>query len=136
MVYKLNKTLKTNKLFIFLTVIEIIYIFYMLNIYKTYYFIHHPFEPTIIKNLSSYFKHPISVDEYSNKVCPFGHMASKLLIIYLIIRYILYKNKYNLTKINFIILGFTILLSFMNMNVVIYLLPYYIAELYIIYYIL
>ena len=120
---------------IIITIIEVIYVYYMLNFFKTKYSIHHPLEYIIINKLSDYYRHPIYSDEYSNKICPFGHFASNILVIYLILRCIIYiklKNKI-LNNANIAILIITFILSLLNMNAFIYLLPYFITELYNIY---
>jgi hypothetical protein len=121
------------KIIFIITLFEIIYIYYILNIFKTTYTIHHPLEYAMINELPNYFKHPIGKYEYSNKICPFGHFASKLLILYLAIRYILLSYKIRrglLYKINFIILIITLLLSLLNMNAFTYLIPYFLVEIY------
>ena len=117
-----------------LTIIEIIYVYFMLNFFKTTYSIHHPLEFILINKFPDFLKHPISKYDYSNKICPFGHFASNILVIYLIIRYFVYNNykiKYILKKINIVILIITAILSLLNMNAFIYLFPYFIVEIFI-----
>ena len=115
-----------------LTIIEIIYVYYMLNYFKTKHSIHHPLEYILINKLPDFFKHPIGIYEYNNKICDFGHYASKILILYLIFRYlILTRTKYKIINMNIIILVITVLLSLLNMNAFVYLVPYFLLEIYI-----
>ena len=95
---------------LFISIIESVYIFYMFNIFKTRFSIHHPFE-YLISN--TYIKHPIYTGKYENKICTFGHHVSILIIIWFILRnYIThsYKNKIN-TFIIHIILFSSLLLN-------------------------
>ena len=73
---------------------------------------------------SNFFKHSLS-NESSLRICPFGRMAIFALIFILISRHFIKYPKW------FIITTWTItvLLSFMNMNAVLYLLPVEIVEL-------
>ena len=113
----------------FFTLIEIFYLFYMFRIFKTAISINHPLEYHYIDNLSNYFKHPISINIYENKICDFGKDAILILIIYLIIRLFLYSNKMKINRyINYLILGISLIISFMNMNAVIYILPFIIID--------
>ena len=129
----------TKLIFLCITIIEIIYVYYMLNQFKTVYTVHHPLEYCFNDSLPNYFKHPIGSYEYENKICPFGHFASKILMIYLIIRYfifIYYNEKNKLRKLNISILILTIIFSLLNMNAFVYLIPYYFSEFYVSYFIL
>ena len=94
----------------------------MFNVFKTKYSINHPLE-YLVNAGSKLFKHPINSGNYECKVCSFGIFSSKLIILYLLTR-LLYYN----AKINKIILFIIFILSFMNMNVVIYFIPFYILE--------
>ena len=94
-----------NKL---ISLIEIIYIYFMYNIFKTSYSIHHPFEILLNRiSLPNFLKHPIYSNIYESKICPFGKFASILLIIWLIIRIKFNKMNYKLSeKINKTIFNF------------------------------
>ena len=94
-----------NKL---ISLIEIIYIYFMYNIFKTSYSIHHPFEILLNRiSLPNFLKHPIYSNIYESKICPFGKFASILLIIWLIIRIKFNKmNYFNLIKYIFFPLFF------------------------------
>lgn len=108
----------------YLSIIEALYLFYMFRIFKTKYSIHHPFEYIYNNNFSVFFKHPIGTSSYESKICPFGQQVIILLIIFL-----LYREFFDIdNEISKIILLITITLSLLNLNALIYLLPYIIIE--------
>ena len=116
-----------------ITIIEAIYIIYVLNYFKTRYSIAHPltyFDDPL-------FYHPIgkSKEPISN-ICQFGHQASWYLAIYLIIRYIMIYHKYvhidAIKCFSWIILSMVIIGSLLNFNAVLYLLPVFILEYFLI----
>jgi len=99
---------------------------------KTKYSISHPIvffselEKDKQGDIFDYFKHSVNSNEVSeNHICPFGKVAIVILSVFL-----LYKKKYKCSSI--VILLITFLLSFMNMNAMVYLIPYFIVEIYII----
>lgn len=96
----------------------------MFIFFKTYITINHPLEYYIIGNLGDFFNHPINTTKYSNKICQFGKIIIIPLLLYLFIR-----NFINLKKLNKSLLIISFLLSFMNMNAMLYLLPFWIIEL-------
>ena len=117
----------------YITLIEIIYIYFMYNVFKTTYSFHHPIEILISKmSIPDYLKHPIYSDVYESKICSFGKKASILLIIWLIIRQNLNSVNFNFyRKINLIIFSlFLIGTLALNMNSFIYLIPVFIYEFY------
>ena len=111
------------------TIILALYIIYMLTYFKTRYNFAHP----IINFDDSYFKHPIGYSKVpSTKICRFGRDTSFLLAGFLIIKYLLFHYKviskdfyYSLSRLGFISV---LILSFMNFNAVIYLIPFFIYE--------
>ena len=121
----------------YITFVEIAFIYFMYNVFKTKYSFHHPFEILINKmSIPSYFKHPIYSGDYESKICSFGKFASFILISWLIVRLYLNSIDSKITKkINIIIFSLfflgTILL---NINSFIYLIPVFIYEIYLIYY--
>lgn len=120
--------------FLLFTLLNSIYLIYMLNYFKTRYNFAHPL--TYFKNRLFY--HPIGkVKKPINMICPFGNCCSYLLAIFLLLRYIIVKNNLLdvllIKKISFLVLIITITLSFMNFNAVIYLIPHIILETFIIY---
>ena len=118
-----------NELLI-LTLLQGIYIIYMLNYFKCIYSFAHPF----FNFSSSYFKHPIGINKIPiSNICKFGHEVSFYLVIFLILRNICI-NKYT-KKISIIVLIITFLLSLLNFNAFIYLIPHFIIEIYLIKYV-
>jgi len=99
-----------------ISVIQGIYIFYMFNIFKTKYSIHHPFENLFNHNL---LKHPIKTGKYQSKICLLGKYVGIFLLFWFLIR-----HKYNnILCNNFIIISVAIGSLVMNMNAFIYYLP-------------
>ena len=117
----------TNILII--SIIEAIYVVYVMNYFKTRYSIAHPV--TYFNN--TYMFHPIGVsDKPRSNICPFGHDISWVIATALIIRGILLHYKladvsmvHKLTKISLLLLFVG---SLMNFNCVVYLLPLFIIE--------
>ena len=114
---------------ILFALIHSLYIIYVLNYFKTTYSIAHPI--TYFSNDLLY--HPIGKsDTPTSKVCKLGNLLSWYLAGFILIRgFLIYfkKNKIlPLKKISLIILILGIMLSIMNLNVVLYLLPHFIIE--------
>ncbi len=121
-----------------ITIIECIYLYYMFHIFKTKYSFNHPFEYLVNNNFNNYFKHPIGIiDNNKTKICKFGRDGAILIIIYLIIRYIILKmnliSKKFIITFNKIVLLIIFILSWMNLNAVIYFLPFILFDLYYVY---
>ena len=113
---------------ILLQIIEAFYIYFMYNIFKTNISFNHPLESILMeKSINNYFKHPINSDIYENKICPFGKLVSKLLVIWIIIRnFINIKINKKINKIIFILVFIGSII--MNLNAFIYLIPVFIFE--------
>lgn len=106
-------------------VLLILYILYMFHVFETSISINHPLEFYILNNSNNYFYHPIRTSEYESKICSFGKD-----IIWLLVIYLLYMSYYGVNKtINKIVISITFILSLMNFNAVLYLIPYFISEL-------
>ena len=125
----------TNTEFLLISFIEAIYVIYMLNYFKTRYSLAHPF--TYFE--SKFLYHPIGKSEKPVcNICPLGNVGAFLIALYVILRWILFtnsqKNKSNksikLFSIFALILVFMI--SLLNFNAVVYLLPYFVTEIYLI----
>lgn len=117
------------------------YVFYMLMYFKTkksfnYGNIHLHIQKFL--NINKILEHPLN-DSHTeiNHVCPLGHFVGILLFIFLALRFPICKyikevykiNSYKyLYKISLIILILMFIGSFMNLNVVVYLIPYFIIE--------
>ena len=111
------------------TILEMFYIIYFLNFFRTRYSIAHP----LTYFDSYYLKHPIGrCSVKQSMICPFGHEASYILASYILLRYFLLKNdlvdKNVMKNINTFIFWGTLFVSFLNFNAVIYLLPIFIYE--------
>jgi hypothetical protein len=116
-----------------ITTIECIYLYYMFHIFKTKYSFNHPLEYLVNDNLGNYYEHSIGiVDNDKSKICKFGRDGALIIIIYLISRYFILKlnllSRNILVIINKIILLIIFLLSWMNLNAVIYFLPFIIFD--------
>jgi hypothetical protein len=112
-----------------ITIIECIYLYYTFHIFKTKYSFNHPLEYLVNDNLGNYYEHPIGIiDNNKSKICKFGRDGSLIIIIYLILRYFILKlnllSRNILVIINKIVLLIIFLLSWMNLNAVIYFLPF------------
>jgi len=114
---------------ILVALIHSLYVIYVLNFFKTTYSIAHPI--TYFSNDLLY--HPIGKsDTPTSKVCKLGNLLSWYLAAFIFIRGCLIYFKKNtllpLKKISLIILILGVILSIMNLNVVLYLLPHFIIE--------
>ena len=116
------------------TIIEIIYLYYMFQVFRTRYHFNHPLENIVNDNLNNYFNHPIGIgDPEQSKICKFGRDGALILIWYLILRYFLINLKLipkNIfIKFNKYVLLFVFIVSWMNLNAVIYFLPFILFDL-------
>jgi hypothetical protein len=115
---------------VIVSLIQAIYVIYMLNYFKTIYSIAHPI--TLFDNNLIY--HPIGTAEKPiSNICKLGHILSWYLGAFLIVRSLfLYKNIYKkqIKIISLVGLIIGIILSMMNFNAVLYLLPHFIMEIY------
>jgi hypothetical protein len=112
-----------------LSVVLAVYVVYVLNYFKTIYSIAHPL---------SYFKyrymfHPIyNTKTKKSMICQFGHDASWFIALFLLVRlYVSHKKMVSNKLIKqfsklVALLVFTI--SLVNLNAVLYLIPYFIHE--------
>ena len=112
-----------------MSLIEIIYVIFFLNYFKTKYSIAHPLSYFDNK----YLYHPIGKSDIPvSNVCKFGQDASWLIVSFILIRTIVVSNK--LFGINLIrnVSSFTlitiIIFSLLNFNVLLYLVPFFITE--------
>jgi hypothetical protein len=115
-----------NKLLV-IGIIQASYIIYMLNYFKTKYSLAHP----LLNFNSNYLKHPIGKsDKPISNICNFGHQSSWLIALFVLLRpFLLCKN---IKNISILLLIIVITFSFLNFNAVIYLLPYFFVEIYLI----
>ena len=118
-------------MYLFISILESLYIIYMFNYYKTSVYLSHPLD-VYTKNIS-FFNH----SDKENHICLLGNIAGFLLPFWLIGRhYIKSKMKYNqfiylilLMKYNqFIMNSFLFISFFSNLNAFLYFLQIYIIE--------
>ena len=105
------------------SIIESAYLIYMFHFYKTS--VH--FNWNILPNFKNgIFKH-LNGNEYGLRICPFGRQAIFALILLLLIR-----NFYSISK-KLIFAAFVIsfILSLMNLNAVVYLIPVWLTEIWL-----
>ena len=104
-----------------LAILVAVYVIYMLNFFKIRYSIAHPY---------TYFKNPIlfhpikNTKEPRSMICQFGHIGGWFLGAFIILRqFIKVPEKFN--KLVF----FSVLaVSMINLNAVVYLIPYFVYE--------
>ena len=120
---------------VYISIIEILYIYYMFQIFETRFTINNPWEKfqlnylneTVSERIFSFLNHPTSDSSIpESKICLFGKKIIYLLIIYLIFRLGLEHNF--LKQINPIVLMITFILSLANLNALIYLTPFFFIE--------
>ena len=104
------------------SIIEAVYVIYILNFYKTKYSFAHPL--TYFENKILY--HPIgkSSEPISN-ICKLGNIGAFFIAAYIILR-IFYKNEFSV--LNKLVVFIVFVMSLLNFNAVIYLLPYFCIE--------
>lgn len=113
-----------------ISIIECIYIIYMLCFFKTRYSVAHPMS----KFNNKIFSHPIGIkNEPKNMICEFGHFMAYFVSFFIIIREIFlnninFRNFY--LKYHNIIIYISIILCLINFNALLYLLPILIFERY------
>ena len=109
-----------------ISIIVAIYILYMFNYFKTTISFAHPL--TYFNN--KYLYHPIiNTEEKTYMICKFGQDASWLIALFLILRFYICKNIKQCSLLVYIAI---VIGSFLNLNAVIYLIPYFLIEMYLI----
>jgi hypothetical protein len=116
---------------VILSIFLAIYIVYMLNYFKTTYSFAHPL--TYFDN--KYLYHPIVNSEHKkNMICKMGNDGAWIIALFLVLRFTLKKNNIkNCSKVVYLLI---LILSFLNLNAILYLIPYFILELVLIKYLL
>ena len=123
----------TNTEFLLVSLVQAVYVIYMMNYFKTKYSLAHPF--SYFENKFLY--HPIGKsDKPICNICPLGNYGGFLIAIYVILRWVIFTNmkKKNsgIKLFSIFALLLVFMLSLLNFNAVVYLLPYFITEVYII----
>ena len=109
-----------------------VYLVWMFRHFRTTFTVHHPLEALMQQHVSDYFKHPYGNTNYGHKICPFGQHAILALVAFLWLRVYLEvtgsANKAMVRTLSQVVLGIVVLCSLMNMNAVLYLIPYFVYE--------
>ena len=105
------------------SILESVYLLYMFHFFKTTF----DFNWNILPNFrNGIFKH-LNGNEYGLRICPFGRKSIFALILLLLIR-----NFYPISKkIIFAALVISFVLSLMNLNAVVYLIPVWLTEIWL-----
>ena len=113
-------------LLILLSIIEAIYQIYMLNFYKS----KTNYADPDVEFSNVFLKHPVlHSDVPISMICPAGNLLSIIFAIYLIGREFLPHNELNiLQNINFVVIIMSVLMSLINLNAFLYLIPIFIIE--------
>ena len=112
-----------------ITLIEIIYVVYMLRFFKTKYSLAHP----LVKFNEEYLKHPIGkLSEPTSTICNFGHDGAIIIAILLLLRikalYIFGIKPKKISSFNTFALIIIMILSLLNFNAFVYLAPFFVCE--------
>ena len=112
------------------TLLECIYIIYMMCFFKTKYSIAHPMS----KFNNDLFHHPIGIkNEPKNMICLFGKIMSTIMSIFILVRYFFIKRNNKLNKLykkyHKSMIYILLTLCLINFNALLYLLPIFIIEL-------
>lgn len=129
------------------TMVEVVYLVYMFWLFETTVYFHHPvhfmkqcFEQNKTFDhgvWTSFFKHPYKTGEVKrNYICPFGKRVIIALCVYLIVIRIWYylvvadqtSAKHVYVTVHSIVLALTFVLSWMNMNAMVYLIPFFMVD--------
>lgn len=105
-----------------LRLLEIVYLLYMFLLFKTSIDFNLYSQGILAK--SKLFKH-LEQNQYGNRICLFGHIMIILLCVFIILREIYPLPQY----LTWIVLIISLLLSLLNLNAVVYLLPFWAIEL-------
>jgi hypothetical protein len=113
------------------TFIEMVYIIFMWNFFKTNYSFHNIWEAPLMnhKQMPQFFKHTIDTGIYESKICPLGNAAAFALAGWIFFRDVISKNSLRMKKLNLLIFSTVLILSFiMNLNAFVYFIPIFIYE--------
>ena len=116
-----------NSLIIAIT--EAIYVIYIMNYFKTKYSLAHPF--TYFENKMLY--HPIgTASKPICNICKLGNVGAYFIAAYILFRFVImleYPNMQEYIKMmSVFVLLVVFILSFLNLNDVAYLIPYFVFE--------
>ena len=114
---------------VIITIVEIVYVIYMLRCFKTRYSLAHP----LVKFNDEYLKHPIGkLSEPTSNICQFGHDGAIIIAVLLLLRlkalYVFKVEAKKVASFNTFALIIIMILAFMNFNALVYLLPFFVCE--------
>ena len=114
------------------TILKIFYLYYFFKIFKTKYSVSHPYELYILRKINKKsFNHIVEkTNKPINRICPFGQQIIIVLLFYIFIRDLIFNDKKNkkCMFLNKIVFYISLVLSFLNFNAFLYLLPFWISE--------
>lgn len=114
------------------TLVLSVYLVWMFRHFQTTFTVHHPLEALMQRHVDDYFKHPYGNTTYGRKICPFGRHAILVLVAFLWVRVYLEAtgsaSEATVRTLSGVALGVVALCSLMNMNAVLYLVPYFVYE--------
>ena len=116
----------TNNIKLVVSVLQAVYIIYIFNFFETTY----SCETSRKLVLSGILFHPVKDSKNPiSHICPFGHMMAYPIALYLIGRHFVLNDTPDIKKkYSFIINTLIFLGSLMNLNAVVYLIPFFITE--------
>ena len=122
-----------NQLYLLISIIEAIYVVYILRYFKTKILLDCGNVINYLGlNNNKYFAHQIFKTEVPvNHICPFGHQMAFVIAFYLVARVCLIDSPKYKKKINYLVLFLIFVGSFMNFNAFVYLIPFFILELFL-----
>lgn len=114
------------------TLVLSVYLVWMFRHFHTTFTVHHPLEALMQRHVSNYFKHPYGNTTYGRKICPFGRHAILVLVAFLWVRVYLEAtgsaSEATVRTLSGVVLVGVAVCSLMNMNAVLYLVPYFLYE--------
>jgi|TARA_B110000285_G_C14934739_1_gene519022 hypothetical protein len=116
-----------NNLIIAIT--EVVYVIYIMNFFKTKYSLAHPF--TYFENKMLY--HPIgSSSKPICNICKLGNVGAYFIAAYILFRFVIMLEypimQEYIKMMSIFVLLVVFILSFLNLNAVVYLIPYFVFE--------
>jgi hypothetical protein len=111
--------------YLLVSLFEAIYVVYMLNFFKTRYNLAHP--ATYFENKLLY--HPVgrSQEPVSN-ICQLGHSGAYAIAFYVLLRALFGRRMPVFKILNKLVVFVVFILSLLNFNALVYLLPYFAIE--------
>ena len=123
----------SRKELVLISIIESIYILYFLCFFKTKISLDKGYLINKLSKVGIYSKsieHPVHKSPYPvSMICPFGHFISIPIVNYLVVRFCIPVKIRTINIFSIIVVSLIFIGSFMNLNAVIYLLPFVLFDL-------